>query len=158
MHLDNYVISVVVMSAILGFTSYAAYPGSASGATKFAASVLLLYVAVMPIGAIFTSIRDGTFDSLDALPEMPQIEENGEYLEAAEEAFREGISKLLFTKYGINPENATVKTEGFDFRNMRCERILITLRGSGTLADFRGIEEYISESGLGECEVSASFG
>lgn len=158
MHLDNYVVCVVVMSAILGFTSYAAYPGSASGATKFAASVLLLYVAVIPIGSIFASFRDSGFDSSVLLPEMPEIEESGEYVEAAEEAFREGISKLLLTKYGINPENATVKTVGFDFRNMRCDRIVITLHGSGTLADFRGIEEYISESGLGECEVNASFG
>ena len=86
------------------------------------------------------------------------MEENGEYKEVAEAAFKEGISKLLFTKYGIEPESAEVIVEGFDFENMRCERIKIILYGSSFLADFRAVEEYITESGLGECEVCLSIG
>ncbi len=154
----DYVISVVVMSAILGFTAYAAYPGSASRATKFAASVLLLYVAVLPIGQLISGIGEGEFDVSELIGPPPEINEGGEYSEIAEQAFKEGISKLLFTKYDISPENVSIVTEGFDFKSMRCERIRITLYDRGALADFRGIEEYISESGLGECEVYLSIG
>lgn len=158
MRLADYVISVVVMSAILGFTSYAAYPGSASKATKFAASVLLLYVAVIPIGTLISGIREENFDISELIGEVPQAEADGEYIKVAEEAFKEGICNLLFTKYNIKPENVYIKTEGFDFEKMRCERIKITLLESGVLADFRGIEEYITESGLGDCEVGINIG
>ena len=65
---------------------------------------------------------------------------------------------LLFTKYEIVPEDAEIKTEGFDFEGMRCKKIKITLYGKALLADFRAIEEYITESGLGECEVYSSIG
>lgn len=154
----DYVVSVVVMSAILGFVAYASYPESQSKATKFAASVLLLYVATLPIGKLGSGVFGGGFDLSGLVGEGPEIKEDGEYAKVAEDAFREGISKVLFAKYGIEPENATVKLEGFDFENMRCAKIKITLRNEGALADFRGIEEYISESGLGECEVYFSIG
>ena len=158
MLLAEYVVSVVVMSAILGFTAYASYPESDSKATKFAASVLLLYVAVMPLGKLISELGKEGFDLDGLIGTVPEIEEDGEYAEAAEKAFKEGISKLLFTEYGINPENASIKTVGFDFKTMRCKKIKITLYDSGALANFRGIEEYITESGLGECEVYLSFG
>ena len=150
----DYLISVVVMSAILGFISYASYPDSSSKATKFAASVLLLYVAALPIGELITGLSDGDFDASGIVGSVNEIEDDGEYIEVAKSAFIEGISKLLFTEYGIKPENASIKVEGFDFKNMRCERIKITLYDKEALADFRSIEEYISESGLGECEVN----
>ena len=158
MRLADYLISVVVMSAILGFVAYASYPDSASKATKFAASVLILYVAVMPIGELISGFRNGGFDTSELIGSVPEINEGGEYVEVAEKAFKEGISKLLFTEYGIKPENASIKTEGFDFKTMRCAKMKITLYDRGALADFRGIEEYISESGLGECEVYLSIG
>jgi len=156
--LADFAISVVVMSAILAFTSYASYPTSSGGAAKFAASVLLLYVVTNPLGEIISAVADGGLDFSHTLDTVPEIGEDGEYVKVAEEAFEEGISKLLFTKYGIKPENAHIQTEGFDFQGMRCEKIKITLFDAGMLADFRAIEEYISESGLGDCEVSLSFG
>ena len=97
MRLADYLISVVVMSAILGFVAYASYPDSASKATKFAASVLILYVAVMPIGELISGFRNGGFDTSELIGSVPEINEGGEYVEVAEKAFKEGISKLLFT-------------------------------------------------------------
>ena len=153
----DYVISVVVMSAVLGFVAYASYPESASKASRFAASVLLLYVAVNPLGKIVRSLGGGSGLS-DLIDKPPPIIEEGEYLTVAEEAFVEGVSKLLFTKYGIEPENVSIKTEGFDFQSMSCAKIKITLSGKGAFGDFRAIEEYISECGLGECEVYLKIG
>lgn len=146
------------MSAILGFTRYASYPDTSSKAAKFAASILLLYVAALPAGELVMGLADGRIDASGIIGSVSEIEENGEYTEVAKEALIEGISKLLFTEYGIKPENASVSIEGFDFKNMRCEKIKITLYDIGALADFRRIEEYISGSGLGECEVYLSIG
>lgn len=154
----EYLISVVVMSAILGFVAYASYPDSASKASKFASSVLLLYVAAAPMGELVSWLGDGEFYTSELIGSVPEISEGGEYVEVAEEAFKEGICKLLFTEYGVKPENVSIRTEGFDFKTMRCKKIKITLYDRGALADFRKIEEYISESGLGECEVNLSIG
>lgn len=158
MYLGEYLGAVVVMSAILGVISYVSYPSASEKTVKFAATVLLLYTALTPIMSFALKVTDGSldgyFDGLDV--EKPQ--ENGEYLEVAEEAFKEGIYKLLFTRYGIKEEEAEIFIFGFDFRNMRAERIKILLYEGGALADFRGIESYITESGLGECEVNIKVG
>lgn len=154
----EYIISVVVASAILGLGAYASYPHFSDKASRLAASVLLLYVAVNPLGKILSDIGGGDFNISAIVDSTPKVEESGEYIEVAEAAFKEGISKLLFTKYEIDYEDAEVKTVGFDFDGMRCEKIKITLYGKALLADFRAIEEYITESGLGECEVYLSIG
>ena len=153
----EYLVSVVVMSAILGIISYLSYGDSGGSAMRIAASVLLIYTALVPI---LTFINEGQSGKLDAIFDI-DTEENlilgEEYVKVAEEAFRDGISKLIFTKYGINEKNCDVYTFGFDFETMRAERIRVVLRGSDAFADLRGIESYINGLSLGECEVTVSF-
>ena len=156
--MGEYLGAVVVMSAILGLISYISYPSSSEKTVKFAASVLLLYTALTPLLSFADKVTsgrlDGIFDSLDS----ETVETDGEYAKVAEEAFKNGIYKLLFTKYSVNEEEAEVFIFNFDFKNMRAEKIKIVLFGNGAFADFRGIESYITESGLGECEVNVRIG
>ena len=41
---------------------------------------------------------------------------------------------------------------------MKAERIKILLTEKAVFSDYRGIEEYLTESGLGECEVNVRIG
>ena len=154
----EYIVSVVVACAILGLSAYASYPQSSDKASKFAASVLLLYVAINPLGKILSELDGGGFSFSAIIGSAPEVEEGGAYEDVAEEAFAEGISKLLFTKFNIDSEDSDVSIVGFDFEGMKCRKIKITLYGKAIFADFRAVEEYITGSGLGECEVYSGIG
>ena len=156
--MGEYLVPVVVMSAVLGIISFVSYPTASEKTVKFAASVLLLYTALTPLLTFVSGLADGDINDLIGGFEQKLPENDAEYEKVAEEAFKEGISKLLFTKYGIKEENFEVYVFGFNFSEMRAEKIKILLLNQGVLSDFRGIEEYITESGLGECEVSIRFG
>ena len=157
MFLGEYLGAVVVMSAILGLISYISYPTGSESTVKFAASVLLLYTALTPLLGFADKITNGNFDIiLGSFDDGIQI--GDEYIEVAESAFKDGIFELLDTRFSVDKENAEVFVFGFDFRSMRAEKIKILLFGSGAVADFRGIENYITESGLGECEVNVRIG
>ena len=154
----EYLAGVVIMSAILGLISYASYPSGSERATKFAVSVLLLYTALMPAFSLISKLSSVDIDSIIENGYAPDFDQGGEYIEVAEESFKSGISKLIFTKYGVPEENIEVFVFGFNFESMRADSIKVILSGSGAFADFRGIEEYITEQGLGKCEVVISFG
>ena len=145
------------MSSLLGVISYLSYGDGNDSSMRFAASVLLIYTALTPI---ISFINDGTGGRLDAIFESDagqNFEGGEEYVKVAEEAFKEGISKLIFTKYGVNEDDTEVYVFGFDFEKMRAERICVALRGVGAFSDLRGIESYINGLGLGDCEVTVSF-
>lgn len=153
--MGEYLISVMITSMLLGLFSYLSYPGASERAAKFAASVLFLYVVLMPTLSLVKKISDGKIDVGDITDgiHIENGEYGKEYEEVAKEAFTDGIRQLIFTKYGIKEENAEVFVFGFDFERMKAEKIKILLSGKGALADWRGIEDYITELGLGVCEV-----
>lgn len=156
--MGEYLIPVVVMSAVLGIISFVSYPTASEKTVKFAATVLLLYTALTPIFSFVSKLTSEDIKDYIGDFEQNGSQTEGEYAKVAEEAFKEGISQLLFTKYGIEKENADIYIFGFDFGNMRAEKIKIVLSNAGAFSDFRGIEEYITESGLGECEVNIKIG
>ena len=149
---------VVVMSAVLGIISFVSYPTASEKTVKFAATVLLLYTALTPLLSFVSGLTSGSFKDYIGEFEQNEAQPDGEYAVVAEQAFKEGISKLLFTKYGIKEENADIYVFGFDFEQVRAKKIKIVLSNNSVFSDFRGIEEYITESGLGECEVNVKIG
>ena len=158
MCLGEYLGAVVVMSAILGLISYVSYPGGSEKTVRFAASVLLLYTAITPLLSFADKITSGDFgnfsEGFDI--ESPQIDD--EYIKVAESAFKDGIFELLDSRFSVGKQNAEIFIFGFDFRNMKADKIKILLWGDGIVADFRGIESYITGAGLGECEVNVRIG
>ena len=145
------------MSALLGIISYLSYGDGGGSVMRIAASVLLIYTALTPIMSFINDGENGRLDAIFDIDSEEIFDGSEEYINVAEEAFERGISKLIFTKYGIEEKNCSVFAFGFDFENMRAERIRVVLRGSGAFADLRGIESYINGLSLGECEVTVSF-
>ena len=159
----EYLVSVTVVSALLGLINYLSYPGASEKATRFAVSVLLIYTTVLPILTFVSSMSatDAMPDLIDRIKEEAEKKPSGEreeYLEVSEEAIKKGISKVLFTEYGIAEENVQIYLEEFDFESMRSKKIKLTLSGGGALSDYRRIEEYINSFGIGKCEVNIEFG
>ena len=147
----EYLVTSCVMAVVIGVASYISYPGASERTVKLCTSLIFLYALLSPAVSMLQRLPSYKVD-FDGILEDTEAGD-GTYKQVAEEAFAEGIRQLLFTKYGLNENNLRVFVIGFEFEKMRAERIKIILSGKGALADWRGIEEYITESGLGECEV-----
>lgn len=145
------------MSALLGIISYLSYQDGSDSTMRLAASVLLIYTALTPVMSFISDGKGGKIDAIFESDIGQNFDGGEEYIEVAEDAFKDGISKLIFTKYGVNEEDSEIFVFGFDFEKMRAERICVVLRGVGALSDLRGIESYINGLGLGKCEVTVSF-
>lgn len=137
-------LGICALTALAGFISYR---GNADGAAKGALAVILLFSLV----SAFSSID---FDfSFDISGEQFLPEGGGEYERVGREALEAGIRRLIADRYSLPEENISVRAEGYDFSAMRAERIFVLLSGRAVYADARAIKNYISEQGLGECEV-----
>ena len=160
----EYFISVTAVSAFIGLISFLSYPSASEKSVKLACSVLLLYTVAMPIATLISDIADG-----DARLEIEGItdglgegsldsEYNSEYIRVAEEAFREGIKRLVADKYGVGEDKVEVYIFGYDIENMRAEKISVILKGRAALKDLRLIEDYLNGLNMGRCEVRSDFG
>lgn len=143
----SYALGAVGICALVALAGFVSYRGSADGAAKAALAVIMLFSLVMPLSSVEF---DFSFDISggELLPEG-----GGEYERVGREAFEEGICRLIAERYSLSEENISVRADGYDFSTMRAERIFVLLSGRAATADARAIRNYITEQGLGECEV-----
>lgn len=152
----DYLWTVALASLFIGVMEYLCYPSKTKDAARLFAAFVLIHSLLSPILLFASTLSDG----------IPQFEFedpsdhplDGTYERVAREAFQEGICKLLYTKYGIDTQDAAISVDGFRVDEMKARRIVIVLSGKATLADHRGIEEYIDGLGLGDCEVRIRIG
>ena len=147
--MSEYFASVVLVSSLVAFSELISFSGGKEKGERLAIYAILAYLIISPVVPLVDSLRD--FE----IPEftLDSEEAGGAYIEVGKEAFTDGISHALSEKFGLRDGEYTVAVVGFDFNNMKAERIIITLLSGGYTVDFREIEEYIEKSGLGECEV-----
>ena len=153
--MGEYLFSVVLTSALLGVLSYASYPSVHSERSmKVASSVLLLYVVINPVFSLVENLSyDGIEDFFGSVTGDFNMDES-QMAEASEQAFANGIATLLQQEFGADKDFVKVSVFGFDFKNMKAEKIKITLSGKSAFLDWRRIEDYITRMGLGDCEVN----
>lgn len=157
--MGEYLVAITAVSVFLGLLGYLSYPSGSQRSVKLALALLLLYAVMLPLVSLVRGIAEnGVPDSTEFPDASISGEYEEEYVEVAKSAFKSGICKLLFTKYGIEEEDAAVYVYNFDFESMKAERIEIVLSGSAKFKDYRAIESYVTGSGLGECEVEIEIG
>lgn len=120
---------------------------------RFAFGLFLLGAVLLPLRGALSE-----FPSLVLPEETPGAEVGGTYKRVGEEAFAEGILAAVETEFSVPRSQMSVRVIGFDFSSMRAERIVLLLRLRGAYADPARIEKYITEAGLGECEVELEIG
>lgn len=144
-------VSVFAASAALGALGLIAYR-LGDAVQRFAFAVLLSLAVVSSLSEAIADLHlilDGTSGGGG--------QDNGLYAEVGEIAFSAGIAESVADKFSLDRSEIAVRLVGFDFSQMRAEKIIITLSGSAAPADMRGIEKYISDEKLGECEVKIEF-
>ena len=157
MSLGEYLLSVLAICSAVGILWYISYQGASSSAVKYAFSILVLYTVSLPVLGLCSVISDFDGEITEILPSI-EYEGEGEYERVAEEAFRVGISEYVSEKFDLRAECVEVSVSGFDFSSMSAEKITVILKGSALSADWRSIEEDLSGSGLGKCEVRLVIG
>lgn len=150
MLLSEYFVSVVLVSMLVAFFELFSYSGGEEKGERLALSVIVIYLIISPLLPIVEGLSD--FDISEITGEDATLT-GGTYFEVSEQAFKNGIEKLLLEKWGLEKSNAVVTVVGFDVNKMKAERIIITLLSGAASVDFREIEACVSEAGLGECEV-----
>ena len=148
--MSDYFFTVFAASAVLGALGMLTYKEN-SPLEKAAISIIILYIVAAPIA---NAVRGGGEDLFfDIRIENPEVMEDG-YVQAAKDAFEDGIRRAISDKYSIKEENIAVRAVDFDFFEMKAGKIKILLTGIGVISDTRSIEKYIKGLGVGECEVN----
>ncbi len=151
--MSEYAIGVFVISAIVGLLSHLSYKGKGDP-SRIALAIVLLYVVLSPIADMAENFDTGSLFEVEYDPSII-----GEGYEAvAEEAFRRGIAEAVADEFSIDEENLRVELGGFDFENMRADKIRLILSGRAALADYKGIEKYVNGLGIGVCECEIEIG
>ena len=138
------VFSVAFAVAVASFISY---DGGKSTLVRGTISIILLLTVSQPVLAFakeLSELRAPIFSGFDT-------SEVGEYEQVAREAFEAGIVKLVAEEFSFFEDNLSVKTEGFELKNMKAEKIFVTLYGRAALSDPHAVEKFIKNYGLGEC-------
>lgn len=148
--MSEYFTTVVLVSALVALFELFSYSGGEDKGERLAISVIMIYLIISPFVPIVESLKET--DISDFFEEGAALS-GGAYIEVGEDAFREGIAKLLSEKWGLSENQTVVTVTGFDFNTMKAEYIIITLLSKGATVDFHEIEAYIEEAGLGLCEV-----
>lgn len=153
--MKGYLVGVVAVAALVSLASLFLKGKETERTAKIAFGLILLCEMLLPLAELLPTV----WEKLDGEISVPGTEEGAPlYEKTGERAFAEGITRAVSEKFGIPVEQIDVRLESFDFQAMRAEKIFLTLRGRGALSDPKRVERYITESGLGDCEVNFEIG
>lgn len=129
--------------------SLVSYKGKLDGASRGAIAIIILSAVSVPLANLA--------DAELRLPEI-SVEEllpsgEAEYEKVGREALQNGLRRMIAEKFSISEQDISVTVIGFDFSSMRAEKICVLLRRGAAASDIRAIRDYVTDEGIGECEV-----
>ena len=150
--MTEYFYSLMLVALLVSVLSFISYK-EGEGASRFALGVIMTAAVLLPLLKIIPSV------DFDRIIEEIKQEASGVpiYSERCEEAIEEGIARAVCEEFSLSDGSAAVSLSGFDFENMRAEKIKLTLSGRAVFADLEKIEKFVLGLGLGDCEVSVEL-
>lgn len=148
----EYLFSFLALTLIATVVSFVAHKKSEQ-ALRFVCGAVILAALVIPLFEILPRVDIGGIieDIKNGSPDSPI------YTERAEEAVEAGIAAAISERFSFGEGEVTVELSGFDFESMSADEIGVILSGGAIFADFRELEKFVTELGLGECEVSVEI-
>lgn len=144
----GYAAGIVAVCAVVSLAAFVSYRGECDGAAKGALALIMLSAVALPLSSLSVDISFSDI-SIDEL--LPSGE--AEYESVGKEALETGLRRLIAGRFSLSEEDITVTVDGYDFSAMRAERIRVLLSGRAAAADIVAIRNYVTEQGIGECEV-----
>lgn len=155
--MTEYLGFLISASAVVALGTLTAHTGRSHGAVKLALGVMLLSASVVPLISIVTDAVDDASIIFDE-----QITGDGFsdtiYEKTAEDAFSDGIKKLVVSEFSVNSSEVEVCVFDFKVDEMRAEMVKIILSGSAIYVDQRSLRLRVENLGLGKCEVELEIG
>lgn len=155
--MSGYLISLVLISFLVGISSYLSFSGSGDRMLRAVSSLLVVYVIFTPIVTLVRGLEEFENNEYEAEDFVPPIEES-EFGKNAKEAFEEGVKRLVCERFSLKEEEVKAVAFEFDSIAMRAKKIKIILSGNAVYADARAVSYAVSSAGLGECEVEIGVG
>lgn len=150
--MTEYFYSLMITALLVSVFSFVSYKDG-ERASRFAFGVIMTAAVLIPLIRIIPSVDfHGVIEEIKA-----EASGNPIYSERCEEAIENGIKKAVCEEFSFSEGSVAASLSGFDFENMRAEKINITLRGKAVFADLEKIEKYVAGLGLGDCEVSVEL-
>ena len=153
--MSEYLAFVISATAVVTFGGFMMYGGAQSKASRAALGVILLSVTVIPVVDSIDAVGSVDLSALFEDVEMSVGEDV--FYKTAEEAFAEGIRKMICDEFDVDADNVVVRVFGFELEKMRAEKINVILSGTAAYIDSRAVVARVREGGLGECEVKIEF-
>jgi hypothetical protein len=151
--MTEYTLSAFGFLALSGMLSLLLY--GEGRAERAAMGIISAFLLISPLVTLASTVD---LSSLQNIGDGSGYESDLDPSEVADRAFAEGIRMDVAEKFLINKEDIRVRTVDFDMEKMKCLRIEIFLSGAASFADYRGIEEYVTGLGMGECRVEIQLG
>ncbi len=153
--MSDYFLSIFAVSFILGILELLTFKPKGEGGERLAFAILLSFAVLSPIEGIVSSYEP-SFPTV--LPDFSEPSGSPVYEEKAKIAFEDGVLREISESFGINKKYIKVATRGFSFKEMKAEKITVTLSLGAAGADPKRIEEHIESFEAGECEVKFEIG
>lgn len=150
----EYLLGIFALVFLIGVCRMIGYRSEDDAASRFAFAVLVLYTVLTPVfsgGVNIGSLDMGDFDI--SIPEGDR-----DYITVTESAFKNGVHSLICSEFSLSQDEVRVEVEGFDIERVRASSIRVYLSGRAALADNKRIEKYVTDNGLGECDVRIELG
>ncbi len=151
--MKEYMLGIFVISLVFGVLECLTYKPRGGMGERLALALLLAYAVLSPLEGLSLS-AGGRFPI-----QTPDFsDESAAYEQTSQIAFEEGIARAVSEEFSIKEEYVKVSAEGFLFKEMKAERIRVTLSVKALAADPKRVEAYINSYGIGECEVCYEIG
>ncbi len=154
--LGNYLYTLLSFSLVLSVFSHITLSDKTKKTVALAGTVLFLSLAIAPLGELANGLYSFDVDEyIDGIKET--LDTEGEYLDACEKSYCEGIRRLVCEKFSLDYSDLFVEASDFDFETMSATRVEILLKNKAVFADSRAIGEYVFRSLGVPCYVEVLF-
>ena len=144
-------VSVFSISVTVGLATHLMHARYRGHITTFSLGVIFLFVAVSAVPRI-------DMPDLDINGLLPDAGAHGDGYYAVRAAVCDGIARTVADEFGFGDGEVSAELIGFDIENMRCDTVVVTLCGTAALGDYKRVERFVSEIGIGECRVDVQIG
>lgn len=148
--MKEYVSAILLVGVLLAVGGRLLYDRRFSAVTHLLFSLILLSALALPLLEVVDNL------SVEALP-LPELGDASAFDEEVGEAYAVGIRRALCTEFSLREDEVRVVLLDFSPDAMEKARVEIFLSGRAALGDRLGMEKYLREGGIANCEITVGF-
>ena len=148
--MKEYVGALLLVGVLLTLGTRLIFDRRFSSVTRLLFSLILLSALALPLADPVKNL---------ALPEitLPEIGDASDFDVEVEEAYALGIRRALCSEFSLAEDEVRVVLSDFSPEEIGRTHVQVFLRGRAALADRLGMEKYLKDGGIVNCEITVGF-